>query len=71
MTSIYKKVVIKQIVKELDLIICLYDYYQQSTSNEERHGWGNGIFESIENLKPYQEIWQLHEQYLELEEKDL
>ena len=70
MTSIYKKVVIKQIIKELDLMLCFYDSYQQSSSNKVRYDCGIGILESIENLMPYQEVWQRYEQYLELEEEE-
>ena len=70
MTSIYKKVVIKQIIKELNLLIIFYDSYQKSCSNEDKRDWMIGILESIYNLKPYQEVWRLYKQYLELDDSD-
>ena len=68
MTSIYKKVVIKQIIQELDLMVMFYDSYQKSSSNEVRQSCGIGILESIENLMPYQEVWQRYEKHLELDD---
>ena len=73
MTSIYKKVVINQIIKELDFMICLYGSYQtqkDSLSNEDKKDHFVAIFESIENLIPYQEVWHLYRQYLELDDCD-
>ena len=68
MTSIYKKVVIKQIIQELDLMIMFYDSYQKSSSHEDRQDHATGILESIENLMPYQEVWQRYEKHLELDD---
>ena len=68
MTSIYKKVVIKQIIQELDLMIMFYDSYQKSSSDKVRQDCGIGILESIENLMPYQEVWQRYEKHLELDD---
>ena len=54
MTSKYKKVVVKQIVTELDLLITFYHLYKHDKDPD----WIQGIFEGIENLEVFQEIWK-------------
>ena len=53
MTSKYKKFVINQITNEIDLLMANYQNYQDNKDQDSIEG----IFECIENLIPYQELW--------------